>query len=237
QISSDLATLKSSVAHVTVASDPPGAEILDARVPVRGERVLNAYGPLAAPTKLGLRQGTHQITAKLASYPDQTWEVEIVGGRDLPEHKFVFTKAAVPQAAAVPQPAAVSPATAPAPVYARPVPTGVWIGAAATGAFAVATVVTGVLAMGKHSDFQTANNGQDPANAQSIKDSGQTINLVSDVTLGAAVVTAGVTAALYFMRPTVEVAAGSSSASRSASVAVVPEVGLSRAGLSLKGEF
>ena len=84
QISSDLATLKSSVAHFTVESDPPGAEIIDARVPVRGERVLNSYGTVPQATKLGLHEGAHQVTARLQGYADQTWDVEVTGGQDLP---------------------------------------------------------------------------------------------------------------------------------------------------------
>ena len=94
QITSDLATLRSSVAHVVVESDPPGAEIIDVRVPVRGERVLNSYGTVQQATKLGLHEGAHQVTARLEGYPDQTWDVEVAGGQDFPPHKFVFTKEA-----------------------------------------------------------------------------------------------------------------------------------------------
>lgn len=230
QITSDLATLKNSVGHVTIESDPPGAEVLDVRAPVRGERVLNAYGTVAEPTRLGLHEGTHQLTARLAGFPDQTWDVEVVGGQDLPGHKFVFSKEAPP----APPPAVAAPAPpAPAPMTtARPVPMGVWIGAAATGVLAVATGVSAVLAMGKHSDFEAANDGSNPQSAQSIKSSGQTMNVVSDVCLGGAVVAAGVTAALYFTRPSVEAPSAAK-----ARVVVVPDVARSSAGLSLLGRF
>jgi hypothetical protein len=115
------------------------------------------------------------------------------------------------------------------------VPAAVWIGAAATGALTVATVVTGVLAAGKHGDFVTANDGKNPQNAQSIKDSGQTINLVSDACLGAAVVAAGVTAVLYLSRPTVTME--SAHAENRPSLVVSPEVGRTSAGLDLVGSF
>jgi hypothetical protein len=234
QVTADLATLKAAVAHVTIETDPPGAEIFDVRIPVRGERVLNDYGTVAAPTKLGLHQGTHQLTARLEGYPDQTWDVDIVGGQDLPPHKFVFTKEAAPQA---PVPLSQAPVSAPlAPVAtSRPVPTSVWIGVAAAGAFTAATVVTGVLAMGKHNDFETANSGQNPQNAQSIKSSGQTMNLVSDICLGGAVVAAGVTAVLYLARPTVT--SESAHAQNERTLVVSPEIGRSSAGLGLKGSF
>jgi hypothetical protein len=236
QITSDLTVLKNSVAHVVVESDPPGAEITDVRVPVRGERVLNAYGTVPQATKLGLHEGTHQVTARLAGYPDQTWDVEVTGGQDLPAHKFVFTKPVAEQAP-VSAPTPVAPSAPPPVVTSRPVPVGVWIGVAATGALAVASVVTGVLAMGKHSDFESANgnvtNASDMQNAQSLKDDGQTLNLVNDICVGGAVVAAGITAALYFTRPTVETGGASSRTG----VVVVPGVARSGAGLNLLGSF
>jgi hypothetical protein len=236
QITSDLATLKNAVAHVTIESDPPGAELLDARIPVRGERVLNDYGMLTQPTRLGLHQGSHQLTARLEGYPDQTWDAEIVGGQDLPAHKFVFVKKE--EAAAQPVPVAATPvAVAPPPrSTGRPVPAGVWIGVAATGGLGIATAVTSVLAMGKHSDFQSAVNGNG-ANAQSLKDAGQTLNVVSDVLWGGTAVAAVVTAVLYFTRPTVETDAPSAGVGAAHPLTVSPQVGRSNAGLALQGSF
>ncbi len=230
QISADLATLKAAVSHVMVESDPPGAEILDARIPVRGDRVLNDYGTIAQPTRLGLHQGTHQLTARLEGYPDQTWDVEIVGGQDLPPHKFTLVKA--PAQVAYAPASAPAAATAPEPVMGRPVPAGVWVGVAATGLLAAGTVVSGVLAMGKHNDFESAN-GVDMNAAQSDKSSGQTLNLVSDICLGGAIVAAGVTAILYFARPTVP----EGQAHAQNAIVVAPEVGRSSAGLGLQGSF
>jgi hypothetical protein len=237
QITSDLATLRNAVAHVTIESDPPGAELLDARVPVRGERVLNDYGALAQPTRLGLHQGSHQLTARLEGYPDQTWDVEIVGGQDVPSHKFVFAKEA-PAIASQPVPVAATPvAVAPAPrSTGRPVPAGVWIGVAATGLFGVATAVTSVLAMGKHNDFENAVAANDSATAQSNKSAGQTMNIVSDVMWGGTAVAAVLTTVLYFTRPTVETEAAASTGSQR-TLAVSPEVGRSGGGLALQGSF
>jgi hypothetical protein len=232
QITSDLATLKSSVAHVIVESDPPGAEIIDVRVPVRGERVLNSYGTVAQATKLGLHEGSHQVTARLDGYRDQTWDVEVAGGQDLPPHKFVFTKEAPATSMNSFAP------SAPTVIMSRPVPARVWVGVAATGALAVAAGVTGVLAFAKRSDFDNANDGRNPSSAQDIKNAGQTLNLVNDICLGGAVVAAGVTAALYFTRPTVETT-GAAYSSRTAKshVVVVPDVARSGAGLNLLGSF
>jgi predicted regulator of Ras-like GTPase activity (Roadblock/LC7/MglB family) len=83
----------------------------------------------------------------------------------------------------------------------RPVPTGVYIGIAATGALAVAAGVTGVLTLSKKSDFDNKNDGSNPDQATSLRSSGQTLGLMSDIFTAGAVVAAGVTAYLYFARP------------------------------------
>jgi hypothetical protein len=238
QIRSDLATLKTGVAHVMVESDPPGARIFDQRVPNRGERVLTTYGPIDQPTRLGLHQGTHEIMAKLEGYPDQTWNVEASGGQDLPAHKFVFAKPVVAPPPPVPVAAAPPPpAPAPAPVVtSRPVTGGVWAGVATTGVLTVATVVTGALALSKHSDYDAANNGSNPSNAQSIRSTGETLNVVTDVCLGGAVAAAAVTTILFAGRPTVEsTAASEAQASRRWEVS--PSVGRGGGGLALLGRF
>ncbi|MEP7052461.1 MAG: hypothetical protein ABJB12_18990 [Pseudomonadota bacterium] len=133
-----------------------------------------------------------------------------------------------PPAAAAPAVAAQTPpGTEPA---TRPTPTGVYIGAAVTGAFAVGAAVTGVLALSKHSDYNKANNGSDPANADSLKSSGQTLNLVTDICVGGAVVAAAVTTYLFISRPEVP-------AQQSARVSLTPVVGPNLAALSLSGRF
>ena len=240
QVQTDLQTLKAGVAWITVSSTPPGAQVIDVRLPVRGERITNAYGPITQSTKIGVHQGTHQVTARLAGYPDVVWEFDTSGTREIPEHVFEF------KAAAVAQPIGPVEDNRPRTVMTseRPVPTGVWIGAAATGALAVGTIVVGVLATSKHSDYQTANDGRDPGKATSLKDSGQTLNLVTDVMLAGTVVAAGVTSYLFFTRPTVEVASSRvfspapSSATRTESrvpTRVVPSVGAHGGGLVLTG--
>jgi hypothetical protein len=235
QVKTDLATLKTGVVYVTVSSDPPGAKLVDSRLPVRGDRITNVYGPVAEPTKLGIRQGSHQIVAKLEGYPDVTWEFDTAAG-DLPPHTFTFKKLDAPPPVM----------TAPAPVVetsrpveaqrveSRPIPTGVWVGAAATGVLAIGGVVTGVLALGKHSDFQSDNNGQNASQAQSDKNAGQTLNVINDVCVGGAIVAAGVTVVLFALRPTV---VEERPAAASASWRITPLVGSGGGGLGLDGRF
>ena len=141
---------------------------------------------------------------------------------------------AAPAVPAATTPASATPANATPPASpietSRPVQTGVYIGLAATGALAIGAGVTGVLALGKHSDFKTANDGSDPGKADSLKSSGQTLSLVSDLFTAGAVVAAGVTAYLYFSRPEVP-------AAQSGSLRFTPSMGRDGAALSLSGRF
>ena len=235
QVKADLATLKAGVAYVTLTSDPPGATIIDARLPVRGDRITNVYGPLAAPMRLGIRQGSHQITARLEGYPDVTWEVEAPAG-ELAPHTFSLKKVeAVTPVAPVPaQPAPEPPRPEDRPeIESRPIPVGVWVGVASTGVLTVAGVVTGILALGKHSDFQSDNNGQNTSQAQSDKNAGQTLNVLNDVFVGGAVVAAAVTVVLYAVRPTVVEQAKASPMQWH----VTPLVSSGGGGLGLSGPF
>jgi hypothetical protein len=111
----------------------------------------------------------------------------------------------------------------------RPVQTGVYVGLVATGALAIGAGVTGVLALGKHSDYTKANDGTDPSNADSLKSSGKTLSLVSDVFTAGAVVAAGVTAYLYFSRPEMTAQSGG--------LRLTPAMGRDGAALSLSGRF
>jgi hypothetical protein len=204
QVERDLQTLRAGLVKVTVDSDPPGAMITDERVPNAGGTVVNRYGPLLAATEVGFRGGRHRMTASLSGYKDVIWEFDTPNQGSA--HSFKLEQV---QAAPVVTPAAGS--EPPSAGAKRPVPTGVFVGVAATGALAVGGVVVGVLAKGKHSDYDSANNSihtqADQDNAASLRKSGQNLNLVADCLFGGAVVAAGVTAVLFFTRPTHEEAA------------------------------
>jgi hypothetical protein len=110
----------------------------------------------------------------------------------------------------------------------RPVPTSVWVGLATTGALAVGAGVTGVIALGKKSDYESAN-GHDPARAKDLRDQTTTMNLVTDVLIGAAVVGAGITTYLYVRRPERE--------QTGITLRLSPRASLQHTGLSLEGSF
>ncbi|MGH7439386.1 MAG: tetratricopeptide repeat protein [Polyangiaceae bacterium] len=240
QVKTDLATLKAGIVYLTLTTDPPGAKIFDSRVPVRGEKVTNVYGPVTDATRIGVRQGSHQITARIDGYPDVAWELEATVGSPV-SHTFTFKRAEVAapvavQPAATPSTAAPAPAVAEAaPVAKRPVPAGVYIGAIATGLLTTGAVVTGLAALGKHSDFQAENNGSMSTQAQSDKSTGETLNVINDVCIGGAVAGAVLTVVLYTTRPTVTENGGGRAAA--VSWRVTPLLGAGGGGVGVDGRF
>ena len=232
QYETDLQTLQSGVVYVTLDSTPAGAVFTDQRVPVQGNPVVNRYEPTGAKAVLGIRPGHHKVVAQLAGYTDAVWEFEARSGSK-EEHGFELKKAEE-GAVTPPPPGIVTPpgGTPPAPAATtRPVPTGVIIGGVATGALAIGAGVVGFMAMGKKSDFDAKNDGLHTDDAKSLSDSGKTLNLVTDILIGGAVVAGVVTTVLYLGRP--EVPAGGAQAG----LQLAPSFGRKSAGLWALGRF
>lgn len=221
QMQRDLDTLTAGVVTLRFSSLPAGAFVIDERIPVQGSPIKNSYGPLTQQLVIGVRPGQHRLTAHLEGHKEEVWMVDARSGTAL-EHVFELKRAEVAGQPG-PEPTRDAPATS------RPVPTGVYIGLAATGLLAIGTGVVGVMASGKHSDFESKNDGSDPVGAQELKDSGETLNLVTDALLGGAIVAGGITAVLYFARPSKPVDRGS--------LQVLPVAGPRAAGFSLSGSF
>lgn len=229
QFERDLSTLKASVVHVRLSSVPPGATVTDERVPVQGANVINRYTLPEGELSLGIRTGHHRMVARLEGYEDAVWEFDAAPGAEQ-AHSFELqppAQAAAPVAAST-EPTGVDQGAQP---MARPIPTGVYIGLAATGVFAVGGAVTGVMALGKKSDFDDLNDGSDPAAAQDAYDSTKTLNLVTDILVAGAVVSAAVTTYLYVGRPEVP------ATQDQAKFRVQPLVGRDAALLSMSGSF
>jgi hypothetical protein len=194
QAERDLVTLKAGLSHVTIESHPDGAMVRDTRFPSSGESVTNSYGPLTGKVDLGLRRGHHVLKARYPDGAESTWEVDVSETR--PE-THVFEHPVVAEVVAPPRDAGpVLPPT-------RPVPRAAYVTGIATGVFGVGTIVTGLLAVNTQSRFQSANNGANEARASDLHSTGQTLNLASDICLGATIVAAAATAYFYFTRPTV----------------------------------
>lgn len=147
QIVRDLQTLQVGVVRLTLEFDRPGVRVLDERIPVRGARVTNGYGPTDRKLEIGVRPGHHVITAKLAGYDNAVWEVEAyAGSRD--RHAFVMRE--------TPKPVVAMPAPAPSPVAepSRGPGPGPWILMGGGATLLVAGTVTGVIALGKTNDIE-----------------------------------------------------------------------------------
>ena len=221
QFQRDLGTLQAGVVKLSIDVNVPGATISDERVPVTGSAVRNTYVPNGQHLEIGVRAGHHKITASAPGYAPQVWEMEAISGA-AQTHAFALER---PVPTTVP-----TPTDGPIRSAERPTPTGFYIGLAATGVLAAGAGVMGALALGKNSEFNDANKGRDFSNAKDLHDSVKTFNLVTDVLIGAAVVSAGVTTYLYFSRPKADVPA-------SGWLRVQPQVGLHTSTLQLEGAF
>lgn len=228
QFERDLSTLKASVVRVTLMSVPPGAVVTDERIPVQGASITNRYTLEQGQLELGIRTGHHRMVARLDGYEDAVWEFDASPGADQ-SHTFELQLPAA--TTPTPGPTTVDPmADAGTQTMERPVPTSVYIGLAATGAFTVGATVTGIMALGKNGELDD-NNGKNQQAAQDAYDSTKTLNLVTDVLLAGAVVSAAVTTYLYLDRPAVP------AGQEAGRFLVTPAVGRDVALVSMSGSF
>jgi hypothetical protein len=80
QVESDLLTMKSGLARVTLTIEEPGATVVDKRVPSRGDPIVNVYGPASGKMVLGIRQGHHLIEVKFGTGASTVWELDAMPG-------------------------------------------------------------------------------------------------------------------------------------------------------------
>ncbi len=225
-IERDLGTLRSAAVNLTLTTTPAEVSITDQRSPVQGTPVVNRYESRGGQLRLQIRPGHHVIIATLEGKPPLRFEFDATPGGSQ-QHDFNLEATASAAGALQPTVPPAAPGTPPSATDRR-VPTGVWIGLAATGVFTVGAGVTGVMALGKNQDYRNAN-GHDAVLAKSRQDDTKTFNLVTDVLIGAAVVSAGVTTFLYLRRPERE--------ATGLELRVSPSVGFNQTGLNLQGTF
>jgi hypothetical protein len=194
QVKGDLVTLKTGLVRVEVRVNVAGATLVDVRTPALGVPVSNTYGPVQGAIELGLRPGRHTITIKAPSHEPATWELDAPPGSSHARAIELRKPAPAPVVR-----------TAPAVERIRPIPTRVFVVGGASLGLAVGGAVTGVLALGKRAEFDRANDGRTPTRAQSLKTTGQALDITTDVLFATALVGAGVTTYLYLTRPTLSV--------------------------------
>jgi hypothetical protein len=229
-IERDLSTLKAQAAEVTLTTaEPDPVDLSDERAPVQGSPINNRYQLRDGAIKLLIHPGHHVITAQVSGKSPVRYEVDVDPGAKLSyQLNFDSTPATTPTTAVPPHPAPTERGSGAA---RRPVPAGVWIGAATTGALAIAAGVTGVLAVGKHGEYKDVN-GSDADKAKSLRDETKTLNLVTDVLIGAAVISAGITTYIYIRRPERK-----DRDSALIDLKLSPRIGLQQSGLALEGVF
>ncbi|MGE5785539.1 MAG: hypothetical protein ACM3ZE_13150, partial [Myxococcales bacterium] len=189
--------------------------------------------------KLGLHPGTHKVTIEARGYVIETWSFDADPGST---HEHQIQLVSEKRDTLVPAPTKSEPKNSAAPLTSEPpkpaerrTPTGVYIGLAATGVFAVAATATGVLALERDKKF---NESTDPAEQDDLKKTGKTLALVTDIGIGAAVLSAGITAYLYFSAPKSPARDVTATSDKAVSrVRVAPAVGPTSAGVSVSGTF
>jgi hypothetical protein len=91
QITRDMNTLRTGLVGLTVETAPAGAVIIDERIPATGNAIVNRYGPVTGPTKIGVKAGKHRLTAQLEGYDPSVWELSAQPGGDQ-GHAFELKK-------------------------------------------------------------------------------------------------------------------------------------------------
>lgn len=220
QTTRDLETLEASVVTVSIKTEPGGVKIVDERVTNQAGNVVNHYAVDGSEIQLRIRPGNHKITAKLSGYEDGVWEFNAPASSSH-EHTFLLSEplAAQGKGGGVPEDSGAK--------THRPVPVSVWIGAGVTGALLGGAVGTGIVALGKNTEFDDANQEGDPQRAD-LQSQVKTFNLVTDVLIGGALVGGIVTTVLYVTRPSVP---------KESALRLSPLIGPQIAALTLRGEF
>jgi hypothetical protein len=181
QIVRDLQTLTIGLARLTIEVNKPGVRIVDVRIPVRGERVTNTYGPITnGKLEVGVRPGHHILTAKLTDHEDATWEIDaFAASRD--KNAFVMR----PRVVATPGGSDAGRSSNVGPIVVMGI----------GGAMLVGGAITGILALGKSHDIEDkCPNDVCPKsfNLDSERSSAKTFVRVTDVLLiGGGLVTLG----------------------------------------------
>jgi hypothetical protein len=191
QIVRDVQTLTVGLVRLTIEVDKPGVRIQDTRIPVRGERVTNTYGPMTGKLDIGVRPGHHVITAKLPDHDDATWELDaFAGSRD----KYTFAM----------RPRVTSAPVGPAARESSGTNVGPWVVMGIGGAMLLGGAVTGIVALGKTQDIEDKCPGDvcpKGFDLDSERSSAKTFVRVTDVLLiGGGVVTLGGLGWLLFDR-------------------------------------
>ncbi|HEY5960702.1 MAG TPA: hypothetical protein VIV60_29310 [Polyangiaceae bacterium] len=239
QMEKDVQSLRAGLVRVSLKMTPDKVSLVDERFPSKGPTIVNRYQGTGGQQELGIHPGSHRITITADGFEPQSWEFEAEPGtKHAREFKLVpvaIAKASAPGIpAAPPDDAAASGAVVPPEIRKEGTSNAVYVGVAVTSGLAIATTLMGIVTEQKKSDFDELNkDGLHPQEAQSMRDETQRYGLFTDIGLGAAVLSGGITAYLYFNQPKPALAGPTVRTSWNIS----PRLGPKQGGLSLSGKF
>lgn len=219
EVTKEIGELKRRVGRVEIVTD-----LRDVEVSIDDEPV--GKTPLSEP--LVVSAGRRKISANKPGRSPFTQMVEIAGQET---KKVQLNLNELSTAGPATGPVASTPAPPPPPKE-KPsrMTTGSWVGLGVAGALGLGAGITGLLALGASSDVKSASyagSNRDDVDSKNSKTKG--LALATDVLLGAAVVTAGVTLVLTFT--------GGDSSASARRAAPKATLGLSPRGAWLQGEF
>src|SRR5512145_2220583 len=163
QMEKDIAMLSASLVRVNLQLEPSEAVLLDERRNAKGDTLLNQYPLKGGKASLGIHPGFHKFTLQAPGYVNAEWTFNAAPSSSH-DHQFKLEPEKMAEVASGtsdpgvttttqtnPKPVTVSEPPAP---EKKGTPAGVYIGLAATGVFAAAATVTGVLALGKEKSYR-----------------------------------------------------------------------------------
>jgi hypothetical protein len=175
--------LSAKIGLVTLTVTPAGTAVM-----MGGKQIAEA--PLTAP--LVLDPGTYTLSFTAVGFQPKDAEIKVEAGSEA-ERKIALDPVKLPTRAAEPDETVEKPAVAAAP---NRLP--MLIGAGATGALVVTATITGIDAILKHHTF--TNPSTSTSNRLDAQSNGRTLEHVTDICLGGALVAAGFTAYWYLYR-------------------------------------
>jgi hypothetical protein len=235
QVEKDLAMLKASLVKVRITAQPKDASIIDERRNSKGELIINRYKIIGGEVSLGIHPGHHKISVSAPGYKTAEWEFDAESATNhTHEFELVANDAAI-SATPVPvkEPKAKVSASEPPKEPKKGVHPGVYVGGIAAGVFTVTATVTGLMALSKQSEFDKAKKDGDVDKLGTLKSSGENLVLITDIGVGAAVISAGVATYFYLTsssQPTEKIASP-------VALRFEPFVNAKSAGVELLGHF
>ena len=185
QINEDLQILKRRVVQVRLTIKPGQVLVTDERLAGNSVVASNVYDVGDGRLFIGVHGGKHRMTIEKPGHAAEVWLFDARSG--LVATKTILLEPNAPPPATEPDTTDATTSTSAFPS------TGFIVGASLSGALVIAAVVSGVVALSNKSEFDDAAGIDDVARAEELRDSGETLNLVTDILLGATVVAAAVT--------------------------------------------